>query len=154
MWTSLPGRYRLRIAAQDGNSERVGAVHLDTDIPHFAKLPLAMSGVMLTSSRAGKVPNAPPIASSRFARSLPGPPSLSRSFREDEVLNVLTEIYVREKTLNDVTVATTIKTIEGQELRRQETRRTGAQISSNNGVYPYTATILLANLPVGRYVLA
>ena len=45
-----PGRYQLRVAANELSSKAVGTVLYDLDVPDFTKAPLTMSGVALTSA--------------------------------------------------------------------------------------------------------
>ena len=48
-----PGRYQLRVAAREANGGAVGSVFTDLEVPDFSKEPLAMSGILLSSSGAG-----------------------------------------------------------------------------------------------------
>ena len=42
-----PGRYQLRVAAQDTGKAKQGSAHFDIDVPDFTKEPLALSNVAL-----------------------------------------------------------------------------------------------------------
>src|SRR5579871_374108 len=52
-----PGRYQLRIGAYSGLRDTAGSVYADVEVPDFAKEPIALSGLMLTSTPA--LPAAP-----------------------------------------------------------------------------------------------
>ncbi len=147
------GRYRLRIAALDMASERVGSVDCDIDVPAFAVLPLAMSGVMLTSTRAGMVPNAGSARLETIRRFLPGPPTVSRVFLRGEVLGLVAEVYLRNRTAFAVGVVATVKDTEGREVYRHEDRRTAAQMAAGNGAFSFSAMVALATFAPGHYLL-
>jgi VWFA-related protein len=47
-----PGAYQFRMSAHDRALDRSGSVYADVEVPDFAKAPVALSGVLLTSSGA------------------------------------------------------------------------------------------------------
>src|SRR5207245_426186 len=73
-----PGRYQIRIAGRALNADTSGSVFYDLDVPEFGKQPLALSGLVLTSSFARLVPTAGAIPLLKDA--LPGPPTATRVF--------------------------------------------------------------------------
>jgi VWFA-related protein len=148
-----PGRYRLRIAAQDSNSLRVGTVHYDLDVPDFETLPLSMSGLLLTSSLAGVVPTAPGEQLDRLRKVLPGPPSVARVFRAGEVLALVADIYDRQIAAHTVDIITTVRSVEGRECVRLEDHRTSAEFAAHTGAFRYAPTIPLKGLAPGLYAL-
>jgi VWFA-related protein len=89
--TLAPGRYQLRLASEAQG--RTGAVVQDVEIPDF-EAPLTMSGVMISSTTADKVPTFWPAG-----RPSSGPMSrmatTRRVFNRDETLTVYGELYLR-----------------------------------------------------------
>jgi VWFA-related protein len=55
-----PGRYQLRVAAQDSAGGNVGSVLYDLDVPDFQKLPFSISGLVLTSPTGAALPTVRP----------------------------------------------------------------------------------------------
>src|SRR4029453_8757663 len=45
------GRYHFRVGAHDTATGSIGTVSYDLDVPDFRKLPLAISGLIITSRR-------------------------------------------------------------------------------------------------------
>jgi len=148
-----PGRYRLRIAAEDVNSLRVGSVHYDLEVPDFGSLPLSMSGLLLTSSLAGVVPTAPGGQLEKLRAFLPGPPSVARVFRTGEVLGLTAEICDRQSAAHTVDISTTVRSLDGREVYRAEEQRSSAEFASNTGVFRYSGLVPLKGLAPGLYAL-
>jgi len=148
-----PGRYRLRIAAQDTNSLRVGSVHYDLEVPDFETLPLSMSGLLLTSSLAGVVPTAPGDQLERLRKVLPGPPSVARVFRAGEVLGLMAEVYDRQTAAHTVDIMTTVRSLDGREVFRSEDQRPSAEFAAHAGTFRYASMLPLKGLAPGLYAL-
>jgi hypothetical protein len=89
---ALPqGRYQLRVGARDLNGGKVGTVFSDLVVPDFTSEPLMISGLRISSTRAGDV-----LTAQRDAQAeqlLGAPPSVRRTFTRSETLKVLAEIY-------------------------------------------------------------
>ena len=151
---SLPkGPHRLHTAVQDGQSQKVGTVNLDIDVPDFRKAAFSMSGLLLTSTRANATPSAKSELLDALQAVLPGPPTAARSFGRDESLTLMAEVYDRGRTPNEVAVVTAVRTATGAEVFRHEGKRTSAEMRVAKGVYQYLATVPLSGLPPGSYVL-
>jgi VWFA-related protein len=148
------GRYRLRIAVQDMVSQRVGSVHYDLDVPDFGANPFAMSGLVLTSSRAGLVPNAPSEHLQTFRPYLTGPPTVARVFQPGEVLGLMAQVYDRDTGPHTVDVLVTVRNTAGLDVFRQEDHRSSVEAAANSGVHRYATIVPLSALAPGRYILA
>jgi VWFA-related protein len=55
-----PGHYRVQIGARDTTSGAVGTVFADLDVPDLSAPPLALSGVVLVSAAATRIPTVEP----------------------------------------------------------------------------------------------
>jgi hypothetical protein len=149
-----PGRYQLRIGATDKASQRTGSVHYDLDVPDFAKHPLSMSGLLLTSSTAGIVPTAGGSAIDDLRKTLPGPPTVARQFKAGEELALMAEIYdTQAATPHVIDIVATLRSDEGRELFRHEDQRSSADLRQTGIGFGYTARVPLKGLALGLYVL-
>ena len=75
-----PGRYQLRVAAQDSGKVKQGSAHFDLDVPDFTRNPLALSSVALAATADRSVYSPPKPGFDPFNGLLPGPPSALREF--------------------------------------------------------------------------
>ena len=75
-----PGRYQLRVAAQDSGKVRQGSAHFDLDVPDFTRNPIALSNVALAATADRSVYSPPKPGFDPFNGLLPGPPSALREF--------------------------------------------------------------------------
>lgn len=57
-----PGRYQLRVGVHEAAGAAFGAIPYDLDVPDYSKPVFTMSGVVLTSSRAGELATPSPDA--------------------------------------------------------------------------------------------
>ncbi|MGE5357669.1 MAG: VWA domain-containing protein [Bacteroidales bacterium] len=147
-----PGRYQLRIAGRATEAQRVGSVYYDLIVPDFTKPSLAMSGIVLTSSRAGAVPT--PRPDEELRKALPGPPTTARWFTPSDELALLAEVYDNRATQpHKVAIATTIRADDGRTVFRHDDERQSSELGGKNGGYGYTARVPLKELAPGAYVL-
>jgi VWFA-related protein len=86
-----PGRYQLRVAARESGSGAASVAHYDLEVPDFNREPLAVSGLVLTTTSAGET--ATTRADAALQARLPTPPTVARTFAPGEVLMVYAEIY-------------------------------------------------------------
>jgi VWFA-related protein len=147
-----PGSYQLRIAARDGGSGVVGAVHYELDVPDFSKLPLALSGVVLSAEGAGQVPS--PQPDEALKKWLPATPVTQRQFASDDTLTAIAEVYAAgTQGGKPVDVTTTVLGAGGEEhFVRRDRYDAGASKASRTAVM-HRATIPLGGLPPGSYRL-
>jgi VWFA-related protein len=149
-----PGRHQLRVGVSDRPSGRVGVVHIDLIVPDFRKAAFDLSGVLVSSSLAGRVLTARGGPLEQLQRELPGPPALTREFHAGENLAVYSELY---GAVHGATVLATVVDDGGREVRRQapapiesgESPAASASADSRD----VRRTIPLRNLQPGRYVL-
>jgi VWFA-related protein len=147
-----PGRYQLRIAGRAAEAQRVGSVYYDLEVPDFSKPPLAMSGIVLTSARAGVVPT--PSPDEELRKALPGPPTTARAFMPDDELALLAEIYDNQASrAHKVNVSTTVWAEDGRTVFKHADERSSTELGGKSGGYGYTVRIPLKGLAPGIYVL-
>jgi hypothetical protein len=149
-----PGSYQLRIAARDGGSGVVGAVHYELDVPDFSKLPLALSGVILSAEYAGQVPS--PRPDPELDRWLPATPVTQRQFAADDTLTAMAAVYATGPDAGRPVEVTTTVLDEGGRVAFQ--RVDGYPAGNGNGggsrdATVHRATIPLAGLRPGTYRL-
>jgi hypothetical protein len=83
-----PGRYQLRIAGHSGLNDATGSVFADVEVPDFGKLPVSLSGVLVSLE--------PPVASAprdAFDGLAPIVPTTERSFRQSDRVTAFVRIY-------------------------------------------------------------
>ena len=149
-----PGRYQLRIGAADSNSQRVGSVHYDLDVPSFSSAPLTMSGLVLTSALAAQVQTAVASPGDDLTKVLPGPPTVSREFRVGEELALMAEIYDNEvRTPHTVDITTSLRSDDGRVVYSREDQRSSSELGGAKGGYGHQARIPLKGMAPGLYVL-
>jgi VWFA-related protein len=147
-----PGRYQLRVAVNDLGTSAVGSVLYDLDVPDFAKSPLSMSGLVLTSAAASRLPTVRPDEELRQV--LPAPPMGSRIFPVGDDLALFVEIYDNAGgSSHKVDIATTVTADEGKVMFKAEDVRDSSDLQGKRGGYGYSARVPLAGLTPGIYVL-
>ena len=148
-----PGRYQFRMAGRSANSGTSGSVFYDLDIPKFAKEPLAVSGLVLTSASARLVPTAGSVPLLQDV--LPGPPTATRVFYPSDRLALFAEIYDSEATPHTLDVATTLTAADGSvAYRAVDERQTAARRGDGTGAaIVHTIQIPLKDIAAGIYTL-
>lgn len=147
-----PGRYHLRVGVRDAGSGAVGSVLHDIDVPDFSRSRLEMSGLLLTSAAARRVPTANPDP--EFKDVLPGPPAAARDFPQGDILAVFAEVYDNDlKTPHRVAIRAQVIADDGNVVFSAADERRSDELKGSAGGYGYTASIPLAQLAPGRYVL-
>ncbi len=147
-----PGRYQLRVAVNDLATSAVGSVLYDLDVPDFAKTPLAMSGLVLASGAASKVPTVRPDEELRPV--LPAPPMGSRIFPVGDQLALFVEIYDNAGgSSHKIDIAATVTSDEGNVMFKTEDVRDSSELQGKSGGYGYSSRVPLDGLTPGLYVL-
>jgi hypothetical protein len=147
-----PGRYRIRVAANDIGGGSVGSVLYDLDVPDFAKTPIGMSGIVLTSASASLRPTV--RADEQLRTVLPAPPVAARTFPQNDEIALFAEIYDNSgNTPHKVDITSTVTTDEGKVLFNAAEERDSSDLGGKSGGYGYSARIPLKDIPPGRYVL-
>ena len=146
-----PGSYQLRVAVRESGG-KTGSVFYDLFVPDFAKDPLSISGVVVTSMAAGAVPTAGAIP--EIGDALKTPPTTSRVFSSADELSVLAEVYDNQGALSHSVDITASLKAEGrvQVFSNSETR-SSKELGGASGGYGYTNRIPLKGLAPGLYVL-
>ena len=148
-----PGRYQLRFAAHDSGGGAVGSVLYDLEVPDFAKSPISMSGIALTSQAGSLRPTVRPDEQLRGV--LPAPPIALRTFPQDDEVALFAEIYDNSaSTPHKVDITSTVTTDEGKVLFKTEEERDSSDLGGKTGGYGYTTRIPMKDLAPGPYVLA
>jgi hypothetical protein len=124
------GRFQIRVAVGD-RSGKSGSVVYDLDVPDFARAPLSMSGVSLTSKALSDVTTMRPKEPLRGL--LPGPITASREFPRGDMLAEL-------------------RTENGRTFGRVNEQRRSTELQGKSGGYGLTAALPL-NVDPGRYVI-
>jgi hypothetical protein len=149
-----PGRYQVRVAARAVNSDAVGSVFYDLEVPEFGKQNLGFSGLVLTSATAGLVPTAGSVP--MFKDVLPNPPTATRVFFPFDTLALFAEIYDGESNAHTLDVATTLTASDGSvAFRTVDQRQTGGRTAAGarGPALVYTAQVPLKTMPPGIYSL-
>jgi hypothetical protein len=145
-----PGRYQIR-AAGGPSVGRAGSVTYELEIPNFAKDPLALSGITLTSSTARNTvtiwPSAKPLDGI-----LPGPFTAAREFNADETVTLYAEVYENGKrSPHTVDFNVELRSAEGRVVSRFNQQRS---VNANGaGILGFVAPIRLVNTDPGTYAI-
>jgi VWFA-related protein len=153
-WMDLaPGRYQIRVAGRGVNSGAAGSVFYDLDVPEFAKEPLALSSLVLTSATASRVPTTGQLELLKDA--LPGPPTMARVFRAGDTLGLLADIYDAEKTPHTLDIVTTLTASDGSVAYRTADERSSAALkdAGPGAAILHTALVPLKDVAPGAYTL-
>jgi VWFA-related protein len=146
------GRYTLRVAVRDVTGGKVGSVSYDLEVPDFAKLPLSMSGVALTSMSGSALMTARPDEQMKGV--LPASPIALRTFPQNDEIALFTEIYDRSGTQpHSVDIVAIVRSDEGTVVFKHEEERQSSELQGASGGYGYQARIPLSEFPPGPYVL-
>ena len=147
-----PGRYQLRVGVRDGGSGATGSVLYDVEVPDFAKESLTMSGLLLSSAYASRIPTANPDPDLKDV--LPGQPTAMRDFPRNDQLALFTEVYDNQTNVaHRVSIKTTVIADDGKVMHTAEDERKSEELQGAKGGYGYATTIDTKTLAPGRYVL-
>jgi len=146
-----PGRYQLRVAVREGNTRKAGSVTFDLEVPDFAKQPLSMSGLAITSAMSGVAPTIRP--KDPLEKLLPGPLSSYREFSTADELAFFTEVYDTIKQAHKVEIAATVKAEGGQTVFQTREERDSSERGGGAGGYGFQARVPLKAMAPGLYVL-
>ena len=111
-----------------------------------------MSGILLTSAYASRIPTANPDPD--FKQVLPAPPVAVREFPRNDTLGLFVEVYdTQVKAPHRVAIKTTILDEAGKALVSMSDERRSEELQGGKGGYGYHTNLELKDLPPGRYVL-
>ena len=147
-----PGRYQLRLAANEVVGGRAGSVFWNLDVPDFTKTPLVMGTLAVTSTSAVRTPTS--FDSPTLKDLMPGPPTTAREFKLEDTLAVLAEVYDNDAARpHTVDLTATVRSDDGTQVFTTRDSRASQEIKADRGGYTYVATIPLQDLVPGKYVL-
>jgi VWFA-related protein len=143
------GRYQLRASA--GVDTIAGSVVYDVEVPDFRD-DFSLSGVALTSNRARETFTVSPPGSTVVV--FPGPPTTAREFSRDDVVTLFAEAYENRKKRHQVQLAMELRDATGRVLDRLEMERTSPEKPKEPGIYVFSPSLSLAEVPPGSYVIS
>jgi hypothetical protein len=148
-----PGRYRLRVSVAERGGT-AGSVVSDLEVPDFYKLPLAMSGLTLTSSAASQAPTAR-VKDDPVGLLLMRSPVAVREFTRDDQLTLFAEIYENQQNLppHKIDITTEVRAEGGRVVFSNREERSSTELQGGRGGYGYTVQIPLKDFAAGLYVV-
>jgi VWFA-related protein len=149
-----PGRYQLRVAAQDNAKTKQGSAHFDIDVPDFTKAPLAMSNIALAATADRSVYTPPKPGFDPFNGLLPGAPSALREFTNNSEIAAAVEVYVNKPTpTHRIDITATVKADDGRVMFNNTEERSSEELHGTPGGFGFTVRIPIQDWPAGLYVL-
>jgi VWFA-related protein len=149
-----PGRYQLRVAAQDSAKARQGSAIFDLDVPDFTKNALAMSNIVLAATADRAVYTPPKPGFDPFNGLLPGPPSAMREFPNDSEVSAAVEVYVNKPTpVHRINITTTVKADDGRVVFNHSEERSSEELHGTPGGFGYPVRIPIKGWTPGLHVL-
>ena len=149
-----PARYQIRVGAHESVGGAVGTVLYDLEVPDYSKDSFALSGVVLTSSRA--VEFATPQPDKGLADVFPSPPTATRAFTRDETVACFVELYDHSsQAAHSVDLVTTIRSAANGRtaFTARDARQIKAEASEKTPIHGFESEFQLAELTPGMYVL-
>lgn len=146
-----PGRYQVRVAAQDTAKVKQGSAHLDLDVPDFTKEPLAVSGVAIAASS-----DASPWGwKDVFGGGLPSAPTALREFPANTEIAGFVEVYDNQPTpTHRFDITTTVKADDGRVVFTNSEERNSEELHGTPGGFGYSVRIPLTGWAPGLYVMS
>jgi VWFA-related protein len=148
-----PGRYQVRVAAQDSGRTKQGSAHLDIDVPDFTKDPVALSGIALAAT-ADTAPthNA---GGDPFGGGLPGPLTTLREFPANTEFAAFVEVYDNQPTpVHGLDISTIVKADDGRVMFTNSAERSTDELHGTPGGFGYSVRIPMPGWTPGLYVLS
>jgi len=148
-----PGRYRLHVAAHNPVSNRSGSLIHDLEVPEFGKTSFAVSGVALISKFGAAMVTA--HADEQIRSMLPGPPSATRTFSQDDEISVFAEVYDDDAAPpHQVEIVTTVRSPDGDVVFESAEEHESSDLRGARGAYRHTTRIPLWTFKPGNYSLS
>ena len=149
-----PGRYQMRVGVREAGGGEMGTVFYALEVPDFARAPIAVSGLLLTSQSAQQVPTLQPDEAAKGI--LPSAATSRRVFSQSDVLTAFAEVYVNGSSKpSRLEVSTRLINESGADASTSTDILTDRVPNTNNGATTYNLTkqIPLQGIPPGRYLL-
>jgi VWFA-related protein len=145
-----PGRYQIRIGAQEATGMGVGTLPYDLEVPDYAKTPFSMSGLFVTSSSAAGVPTG--STETDWNGLLPAPPVATRTFSPSETLTWFAEVYDNSSDqAHGINYTSTI--VDARDGRTIVQARDNRVVQRRGQGHGFTTDYPLRDLRPGMYVL-
>ena len=149
-----PGRYQLRVAAQDSAKTRQGSAHFDLDVPDFTKNPIALSNIALAATADRAVYTPPKPGFDPFNGLLPGAPSVMREFPNNSEIAVALEVYDNKPTPSHrLDISATVRADDGRVVFNNSEERSSEELHGTPGAFGYATRIPVKGWDPGLYVL-
>jgi VWFA-related protein len=149
-----PGRYQLRVAAQDSGKVRQGSAHLDVDVPDFTKPPIALSSIALAATADRSVYSPPKPGFDPFNGLLPGSPSALRQFPANTEIAAAVEVYDNKPApAHGIDVTARVRADDGRVVFNKHEERSSGELNGAAGGFGYTFRVPLTGWTPGLYVL-
>jgi VWFA-related protein len=149
-----PGRYQLRVAAQDSSKAKQGTAILDIDVPDFTKPDIALSGVALAANADPSVATGSAPEVLNFGGGLPGAPSTLREFPANSEIAAFVEVYDNKPAPSHrLDVAATVKADDGHVVFTHSQEYSSDELHGQPGGFGFSARVPLTGWTPGLYVL-
>jgi VWFA-related protein len=147
-----PARYQIRVGAHETTGGAVAMVPYDLDVPDYAKLPFALSGILITSPAAESLVTANPDP--QLKEVFPGPPAVIRRFTPKETLTCYAEVYEQSHpSAHEIALVTTVRDPRTGRTTFQVEERRSVAASEKGRTDGFTMKLPLDGLSPGLYVL-
>jgi VWFA-related protein len=146
-----PGRYQIHVGAHEATGATIGTVPYDVEIPDYAKSPLELSGVLVTSSNANAFVTSNPDPLLKDV--LPGSPVVTRQFSVEETLTTYAELYAGSGPARTVTLMTSVQDARDGRTVFQAQDRRAIDASPRSLTHGFSTEVPLKNLSPGTYIL-
>jgi hypothetical protein len=149
-----PGRYQLRVAAQDTSKSKQGTAILDIDVPDFSKPDIALSGVALATNADPSVATGSAPEVLNFGGGLPGAPSTLREFPANSEIAAFVEVYDNKPAPpHRLDVTATVKADDGRVVFTHNQEYSSDELHGQPGGFGFSARVPLTGWTPGVYVL-
>jgi VWFA-related protein len=150
-----PGRYQLRVAAQDSSKAKQGTAILDIDVPDFSKPDLALSGIAIAANADASVATGSAQEVLTFGGGLPGPPSTLREFPANSEIAAFAEVYDNKPAPpHRLDVTASVKADDGREMFTHNQEYASDDLHGAPGGFGFSARIPMNGWAPGLYVLS
>ena len=148
-----PGRYQIRVAANEEGAGLTGSVLYDLEVPDFFKAPLTMSGVAVTSLAAQQMVTVG--SEGMIAPLVAGPTTATREFARADTLALFAEVYENAPgaSAHKIDLSATIRSSDGRVVLEMKEERSSTELQAGRGGFGYTPQIPLKDLQPGTYLL-
>ena len=157
--TLAPGKYRVRVTAQDlSNGRAVDVIH-DVDVPVLTdpSAPIKMSGLVLSSSDVGGFTHAEVEDDHRMLPIIGRPPSARRQFSQSEKVEVHAEFYEELQPEfefdQQINVTTRVLSASGAVVWETKDNGTSEALSGGRFGYVHSTLIPVSSIAPGQYVV-